>query len=576
MKNTFKKVVSVICLTAFILSLSVFAVVAEQDIDATVTLLTYADSTQDTLNVSVTPDETDAWVTVVVTYENGKPLGISQQAASTTNDFSFSLSGVENQNIKVKISLAPSNVKKEITRTYCKEEIKQEAIQNVIDPILPITEEVIDPIMRDEDGNIVLDLGGDISLINDTERVTDGIKYLKDLLAAEFGEQDSVDVGTFVDFINDNIEISIFNSKNVNAIKTYTERENDSLGLDSTNEYGWYETLADVSSIYNKIIEKSYPTATDFVDEFKRQSFLQTLSTKHASNIISFLDDYADTQSDEFGALELDLLGYDALEDFQKTYFASVIAGIRHSSLQDLREDFEEKLETAETYTEGGNSTESDSTDSSDNSNSLGTITGGNFGGNGGNITPATPVPSNPVSFKDITTVPWANEAITSLAQAGVIHGVDGENFDPNGIVTKEQFVQIIVGAFGLKHNGNSVAFTDVPSSQWYSKSIEIAAVNGIVFGVNDTQFGLGTQITRQDMAAIIYRISKSQNITLTQITTEVPSDIELVPEYAREAVISLYQAGIIYGVGDGRFAPNDIATRAQAAKIIYELRRLV
>ena len=165
---------------------------------------------------------------------------------------------------------------------------------------------------------------------------------------------------------------------------------------------------------------------------------------------------------------------------------------------------------------------------------------------------------------------------IDALYEKGVINGVDGENFNPEGIVTKEQFVKIIAGTFDIKSSGETKSFSDVPAGQWYTEFINAAVENGIVNGVSDTDFGLGTNISRQDMAVIVYRVATKFGITLPEVRSDKPADIDGVADYAKDAVAALYQAGIINGVGDGKFAPSDIATRAQAAKIIYELWRMM
>lgn len=582
MKNTFKKVVSVVLLVAFIVSLTVFVAVADStDLDATVTLITDVDPSKDKLSISVTPEKSDKWVTVVITDENGSPLEVLQQAATSENSIQFSLVGVTPaQIITVKISVAPSNKTKIITAEYFTNAQQQKAIADIMDPTLQITEDIAK--------YISLDLSGDIQIINkvgdDPTEIPVGVLYLKQLLREEYEGQSNIDVEQFVASLNSKIEAAILSSKDKNIISSYMEREKVSLGISSLDEYGWYskEFSSEAKDlVLEKIAEGTYDSAEKFVRSFKGQAFLQKLSTQYSSKIIDFLEKNAKNQFNGDAALVLNLSGYNSLEDFQKSYFETLITGIRHNSISDFKKDFDDKLTTASEYVEDSGSGDSGSGSGTGGGSgfgggagSLGTITG-STDTNGNVVLPSNPNDSEKGNFKDIDLAPWANEAIKTLAQAGVVHGIDGENFDPLGIVTKEQFVQIVVGAFDVKHNGNSVNFTDVPAAQWYSNAIEVAAVNGIIFGINDSQFGLGSQITRQDMAAIIYRIAVKQNIKLEKVTTEVPADIETVPEYAREAVTALYQAGIIYGVGDGRFAPNDIATRAQAAKIIYELRRL-
>ena len=196
--------------------------------------------------------------------------------------------------------------------------------------------------------------------------------------------------------------------------------------------------------------------------------------------------------------------------------------------------------------------------------------------GGGGSVSyaPVKPIVDAEIpQFSDIGDVAWAHEAINALASEKVLVGVSSTQFQPNATVTREQFVQIIVKTFGLKGTGKKAEFTDANQSEWYADSLNIATELGIVSGVGEGEFGIGKTITRQDMATIMYRVAKYLGINLVIKANRILDDEASISGYAVDAVNTLYKAGIINGVSDGIFAGSQIATRAQAAKLCYDLR---
>ena len=173
--------------------------------------------------------------------------------------------------------------------------------------------------------------------------------------------------------------------------------------------------------------------------------------------------------------------------------------------------------------------------------------------------------------FSDIGSVEWAKTAILALYEQGIINGVGNGKFEPNTYVTREQFTTMIVKAFDLSKNSDETnSFSDVNAQEWYSLYIDIAYSNGIIHGKDDGSCGIGETITRQDVAALIYRALLQQN-RKKEMTHDISfADESEISDYAKEAVMYLADAGLISGVGDNRFEPKSLCTRAQAARIIY------
>ena len=177
-----------------------------------------------------------------------------------------------------------------------------------------------------------------------------------------------------------------------------------------------------------------------------------------------------------------------------------------------------------------------------------------------------------PVIFDDIANTAWAETAITELYKKGIVNGVADKKFDPNSPVTREQFVKMLMIAFNITESGTGEAeFTDVNFlKDWFAPYVKLAATNGIVTGKGDGTFGVGEAITRQDAATLIYRL-----VTVAEgeeIATANFADASRISDYAKEAVDYLCAKNVINGVGNGNFEPMTVCTRAQAAKIIYQV----
>lgn len=180
---------------------------------------------------------------------------------------------------------------------------------------------------------------------------------------------------------------------------------------------------------------------------------------------------------------------------------------------------------------------------------------------------PSTSTSSN--SFTDIDSVSWALKAINTLYHKGVISGKADGVFAPNDKLKREEIVKILVLGMNIPTTTEATAFDDVDANEWYADYIARAKASGVVTGVSDTAFGVGTNVTRQDIAVMIYRAAKNVGTGFVKTKTDF-NDYDTVADYAREAVSMLAGEGIINGYDDGSFRPTDYVTRAEAAKMVY------
>lgn len=201
--------------------------------------------------------------------------------------------------------------------------------------------------------------------------------------------------------------------------------------------------------------------------------------------------------------------------------------------------------------------------------------------GSAGTLAPsAAPVTENAESiaplYTDMDGYSWADDAVRALTNDGVLQGSGDKKFEPARNVSREEFVAMAVRAFGIESTGEEIPFTDVSEDDWHRATTSAAYGFGLISGIDEHTFGSGMSIKRGDMFVIMYNAAKKCSITLEKVRdyTEF-ADSGDIPEYALDAVRTLYEAGIVNGYGDTVNCGGN-ATRAEAAKMIYALRQLV
>lgn len=206
----------------------------------------------------------------------------------------------------------------------------------------------------------------------------------------------------------------------------------------------------------------------------------------------------------------------------------------------------------------------------------------GSSGSGSGSGSKMTVVPSGNItdtkdelmSFADINEAKWAREAIESLVAKNVIKGYEDGDFKPNANITREEFVKIVVGAFGVEVLENASVFDDVANDSWAKNYIAAAKNAKIINGISENIFGLGRNITREDMAVMLVNAYEAKISAINDGTHTFADDAQIA-EYAKSAVAKLYGAGVISGYEDGTFLPKNNATRAEAAQMVYKILKI-
>ncbi len=189
-----------------------------------------------------------------------------------------------------------------------------------------------------------------------------------------------------------------------------------------------------------------------------------------------------------------------------------------------------------------------------------------------GTTVDSVPETLNRYVFDDVDGVEWARDAICGLAEMGVLAGKAPGLFFPDDLVTREEFVKMIVTAFGIDAENPNCPLGDVDKNEWYYPFVAKAYTSGIVKG-DGKVFGVGSNITRQDLAVMAYNAAEAAGVRFDEADGAFMfDDDERISDYARTAVYCLRNEGVVNGVDNRNYAPMDKATRAQAAKIIYML----
>ncbi len=174
-----------------------------------------------------------------------------------------------------------------------------------------------------------------------------------------------------------------------------------------------------------------------------------------------------------------------------------------------------------------------------------------------------------PLPFTDVAEGDWFYDAVRYAYENGLMDGVGGNRFAPNSETTRAQLVTILYRLEGQPAVSGDLPFTDVEAGTWYTNAILWAAQNGIVNGVNDTEFAPGDEITRQQLVTILYRYAEAKvcDVSASADLSGYP-DAGQVQGYAQPAMAWAVAEGIVEGM-DGNLNPAGNASRAQIATIL-------
>lgn len=412
----------------------------------------------------------------------------------------------------------------------------------------------------EELGEIFLREGKDYSVLKSSGYLCD--EYLK------LSDKDNI-LNNFIDIYKDDT-VKAFNeaviTQNVNEaevgeLKAVFEKYKSNIGMDITENKNYIALAEDEKEnvLFKAVDKKDFSSFEDIKEEFEKLAALSVLNAEESyTEIYGILENNNDI-------FKLSFTTYDRLSDYYKSVVAKAMVSEDFETVEALQEAFDnETADALKAMNKGANSNKGGSS-------------GGSSGGGIalGDTVNAIIEKNNPKEdseeiqetiFDDLEDCEWAKEAIEELYKKNIVSGVGNKKFEPMRNITREEFVKLVVLAFGFELSEGETGFSDVSSGAWYENYIKTAIDNGIVKGISEEEFGVGKNITRQDMAVIVARVKNMGSVE----NAELFADDSDISDYAKEAVYAVKGAGIISGMGENRFAPKNNATRAQAAKIIY------
>ena len=181
-------------------------------------------------------------------------------------------------------------------------------------------------------------------------------------------------------------------------------------------------------------------------------------------------------------------------------------------------------------------------------------------------------VDTDKIAFSDIENH-WAYDNILSAVNMGLFTGVSDTEFAPNKTATRAMFVTVLgrLAEVSTSKTGDN-KFIDVKNNDYFYPYVMWAVENGVVSGLSDSKFGSSNNITREQMAVMLYNFAKSQSIELSNIYSGSNfKDAGKISSWAVESVNALVKAGILNGRDNGNFDPKGTATRAEIATMFVK-----
>ncbi len=317
------------------------------------------------------------------------------------------------------------------------------------------------------------------------------------------------------------------------------------LGIDTT-AFVLLKANNDRAVVMDEIYAVNPTTFTELVTELKSIAVLNGVKNARVdSEAQTFISTIGNTK-------------YDGADENGKLTIAAAVKGGDYLTIEALSAAMD------------GVTLESGSAPGNNNNNNNNNYTGDKLdtgSSGGGTSIPVIPVIPQGSKYSDVPDNHWASQYIEAMTKQGIVSGYNG-SFNPDNTVTRAEYLKMLCGIFKVD-GADSTDFADVLLTDWYAPYVGGAKKAGLIEGIG-TGFNPNGDITRQDAAVMLTRFMKYAGIELDAGGDLNYSDADDISDYANEAIQILTGMGILNGVGDGRVAPLDLMTRAQAAKMLF------
>ena len=177
------------------------------------------------------------------------------------------------------------------------------------------------------------------------------------------------------------------------------------------------------------------------------------------------------------------------------------------------------------------------------------------------------------IPFKDVAENDWFFEGVKFVFQNELFNGTAADTFSPNAPMTRAMLVTVLWRLDGKTAPKAACAFTDVDATAYYADAVAWAAENGVVKGVDETHFAPEAEVTREQLAAILFRYAEKKGVDTTKrAALSTFPDADKVSNYAKDAMAWAVETGLINGIKAAKettLAPQATAPRAQVAAIL-------
>lgn len=177
--------------------------------------------------------------------------------------------------------------------------------------------------------------------------------------------------------------------------------------------------------------------------------------------------------------------------------------------------------------------------------------------------------PGGGLSFQDVRPGDWCYDGVRYVFEAGLMNGASAAAFTPDAPTTRGQIVAILYRLEGSPAAGQA-QFSDVRPGAYYAAAVSWASQNGVVNGYGDNTFRPDNLITREQLAAFLYRYASQKGRDVSALADlSAFADAGQIASYAVTPLRWAFAAGLVNGAGAGTLAPGGPASRAQAAVIL-------
>jgi len=173
--------------------------------------------------------------------------------------------------------------------------------------------------------------------------------------------------------------------------------------------------------------------------------------------------------------------------------------------------------------------------------------------------------------FTDVRKKDWFYEDVAHVVENGLFHGTSKTTFSPNAPMTRGMLVTVLYRLADKPETTAASSFTDVAKEQYYAAPIAWAAENGIVSGMSQTHFAPNEQVTREQLAAILYRFAQKQGYGTARAADLTGfADHSRISGYALDALRWANAEKLVSGRSETELSPQGQATRAEVAAILH------